>query len=151
MLLRLLLLFTLIPLAEAALLFYIADHTSWMFTLGLIIVTGVVGATLARREGFRCVRTIQDRMRQGELPADSLFDGLLILIAGAVLITPGILTDITGFALLIPGIRRVIRRRLGAYAKSHIHIVTPGGGPTAEQRGGESKIIDVKLTDEDVE
>ena len=157
MLFRLILLFTLIPLVEAALLFYIAEHTSWIFTLTLIVVTGVVGAALARHEGWRCVQTIQDRMRRGELPADSLFDGVLILIAGAVLITPGILTDITGFLLLIPQFRRVIRRRLGAYAKSRIHIMRPDGTaytaeetPGEERRGG-SKIIDVKLTDEDEE
>lgn len=157
MFLRLLLLFTLIPLIELVILVNIAEHTSLWFTLALIIVTGIVGAALARHEGWRCVQTIRDRMGRGELPADSLFDGLLILIAGALLITPGILTDVTGFSLLIPGIRRVIRRRLGAYAKTRIHVIRPDGteytaeeGPGAEGRG-ETKIIDVKLTDEEVE
>ncbi len=150
MLLRLILLFTLIPLVEAAILFYIADHTSWLFTLGLIVLTGIVGAALARREGWRCIQTIQDRVRRGELPADSLFDGLLILIAGTLLITPGILTDIIGFLLLVPGFRRHFRRRLGAHVKTRIRVIRPDGTVyTAEETSGDSKIIDVKLTDED--
>lgn len=150
MLPRLILLFTLIPLVEAAILFYIADYTSWLFTLGLIVFTGIVGAALARREGWRCIQTIQDRVRRGELPADSLFDGLLILIAGALLVTPGILTDITGFLLLLPGFRRILRRRLGEYVKTRIQIVRPDGTVyTAEETPGKSRIIDVKLTDEE--
>lgn len=112
MLFRLLLLFTLVPLAELALLLWVADRTSWLFTLTLVIVTGVLGAALARNQGFRCVREIQQRTARGELPAAALVDGLMILVAGAVLITPGILTDLLGFSLLMPPVRRLFRRWL---------------------------------------
>ncbi len=109
---RLLLLFAILPLVELTLLLVLADYTSWWVTIGLVLTTGLVGASLARWQGFRTIRRIQDELRRGEIPADALLDGLLILIAGALLITPGILTDLTGFALLAPPVRAIVKRRL---------------------------------------
>ncbi len=111
-LIRLLLLFTVVPMTELVILLWLADRTAWWFTLGLVVFTGILGAALARSQGFRCLREIQEQTARGELPARSLVDGLMILIAGAVLITPGILTDVVGFSLLIPPIRSLIRRWL---------------------------------------
>ncbi|MBN2216509.1 MAG: FxsA family protein, partial [Pirellulales bacterium] len=93
MLARLVLLFTIVPLVELALLFWIAERTSWWATIGLVVVTGVVGAALARHEGLRCLQAARRKLAQGELPTDSLLDGPMILIAGTLLITPGVLTD----------------------------------------------------------
>ncbi|NQT38910.1 MAG: FxsA family protein [Planctomycetes bacterium] len=106
MLFRLFLVIVVLPLAELAVLFAIAEHTSWWFVLGLVAFTGVFGAALARREGLRCWQAIQDEMRQGRLPAQGLLEGVLILLAGVVLITPGAITDVLGFALLTPAFRR---------------------------------------------
>jgi UPF0716 protein FxsA len=109
-LLWLLLLFSLVPLVELALLLWIGAHTSWWFALGLVIFTGVLGAWLARHEGLRCLRRLQQDLARGKLPADPLLDALMILLAGALLVTPGVLTDALGFALLVSPIRRVVRR-----------------------------------------
>jgi UPF0716 protein FxsA len=139
---RLLLLFILVPMAELALLLVIADYTDWLFTLGLIIFTGVVGAWLARREGTQCLSRIQAELSQGQLPGDSLVDGLMILVAGAVLITPGVLTDILGFSLLVPPIRARLKQLVIARFKHR--IVVSGFSSGAPGGGDVSDVIDVE-------
>jgi UPF0716 protein FxsA len=104
-LLKLLFLFIAVPLVELGLLLYLADLTDWRLTLGLVIVTGLVGTLLARREGFRTYRVIRQELAAGRLPGESMLDAVLIFFAGALLLTPGILTDAFGFTLLIPWFR----------------------------------------------
>ena len=109
---RLLLLFTAVPLLELALLLWIGRHLGVAATILLVLGTGVLGAWLARSEGLRALYRVREEMAGGRLPAEALLDGLLILVAGAVLLTPGLLTDLAGFALLLPPTRRVVRRAL---------------------------------------
>ncbi len=124
MLLRLLLLFTLAPLAELAILIWVAQHTSLAFTVVLVLATGIVGAALARYEGFHCWQRAHEALDAGRLPSDPLLDALMILVAGALLITPGILTDLVGFALLMSPFRRIIKRRLKRWFLSKFDIVS---------------------------
>jgi UPF0716 protein FxsA len=112
MLIRLLLLFTIIPLIELFILIKIGTVIGALWTILIVVGTGVTGALLARHHGFGVWRRIQERMQQGLFPADELLDGLLILIAGVVLITPGIITDVLGFTLLIPFTRQLYKRWL---------------------------------------
>lgn len=105
MLLRLLLLFTLVPVAELMVLIELGEAIGLGPTLLLILVTGVVGAALARREGSRTWLQVQRELAQGELPADSLLHGLMVLVAGAFLVTPGVITDAVGFLLLVRPVR----------------------------------------------
>lgn len=142
MLVRLLILFTVVPLVELTLLLLIAEHIGAVYTLGLIIVTGLAGAWLARHQGLLCWRNAQEQIARGQLPADSLLDGLMILLAGAVLITPGVLTDLAGFALLVPPIRGLVRRYVAARIKARITLRRPpgyGGGSTRDD-----DVIDVE-------
>lgn len=106
----LLLLFIVVPVVELALLIEIGSRIGTLGTIGLIVLTGVVGAALARWQGFLVLRRMQEQTARGELPASSLIDGMLILIAAAFLVTPGILTDAVGFALLVPAVRLLLRR-----------------------------------------
>jgi len=145
MFLRLLLLFTLVPLVEVTLLMWLAHRTHWLFTLWLIILTGLVGAWLARQQGVRCVREVRQRLARGELPAYSLLEGLLILVAGLVLVTPGVLTDLVGFALLVPPLRRLVARHLVRRIKLQL-FVSPQP-QSAERAGGHDEIIDVRVMD----
>ncbi len=110
MFLRLLLLFTVVPLVELALLLAIGRYVGLVATVLLVLGTGVLGAWLARREGLRAFYRVREEMAAGHLPAEALLDGLLILVAGAVLLTPGLLTDLAGFALLTPFVRAAVRR-----------------------------------------
>ena len=112
MLLRLILLFTLVPLLELYLLLAIAVRTSPQFTFALVVATGILGAVLARKQGFRWRQKMATQLQQGEVPTDGLLDGLMIFIAGALLLTPGVLTDLLGFALLITPIRSLIKGRI---------------------------------------
>lgn len=112
MFLRLLALFVLLPLVELAVLIQVGRMIGLGWTLALVMVTGLVGATLARRQGLRAWLAIRAELQNGRMPGGTLVDGLLILIGGIVLLTPGILTDIAGFALLIPGTRRALKKAL---------------------------------------
>lgn len=113
---RLLLLFLLTPFVELALLIQVDRLIGFWPTMGVVIVTGLAGSFLARREGLSVWRRFNRRLAGGGLPGRELIDGVIVLIAGALLITPGVLTDVVGFIGLIPltraPIRRLIMRRL---------------------------------------
>jgi UPF0716 protein FxsA len=115
---QLFLLFTLVPVIEIALLVWIGMQTSLLFVLGLVIGTGILGAGLARYQGFQTLRRISADLELGRLPGESLVDGLLVLLAGLLLIVPGVLSDLAAIGLLFPPSRRVlkglVRRRLQA-------------------------------------
>ncbi len=114
---RLFMLFILVPMVELLLLIQLGQMVGLLPTLGLIVLTGAMGAMLARREGFRAFSRFSETMARGELPADAALDGLAILVGGAFLLTPGIMTDLVGFSLLLPPIRAGFKRRLVASAR----------------------------------
>ena len=105
-------LFVVVPMLELALLLEIGEWLGAGATFGLVILTGIVGAALARMEGFRVVRQIQTDLSRGAMPAPLLLDGLMILVAGAFLVTPGVMTDAVGFLLLIPLTRSAVKKWL---------------------------------------
>jgi len=123
MLAKLLLLFTIVPLVELALLIEVGKRINVGPTIALVVVTGVVGAWLARREGLRTFRHIQTDLAAGHLPADRMVDALLILVAGVLLVTPGIITDCLGFLLLIPPARAVVRNHLKRRFRGKFKVV----------------------------
>ena len=106
---RLLALFLITPIVELALLIQLGDWIGFWPTIAIIVVTGVTGTYLAKREGLSVWRRFNERLQRGDLPGQELLDGVIILIAGALLITPGVLTDIAGFVGLIPLSRRYLR------------------------------------------
>ena len=126
MFLRLLLLFTVVPLVELFLLVKLGAVIGIGATVLIVICTGVLGAWLARWQGLGVLRRLTDDMNEGRLPADALIDGLLILIAGAVLLTPGLITDALGFLLLVPQSRAVVRRTIAARLASGTEVSDPG-------------------------
>lgn len=117
---KLFLLFTLIPVAELAILIKIGSLIGVGPTIAIVILTGLAGAWLARSQGFGVLSSIRMKMDAGEFPADELMEGLLILAAGIVLITPGILTDIIGFLLLLPPTRKIARAYLSRFIRKHM-------------------------------
>ena len=126
--LKLLLLFIIVPLMELALLIKLGSLIGVLDTILLIIFTGAAVAILVRTAGIQCLFTVRQQLQSGVFPADELCNGLLILIAGALLITPGLLTDIAGFALLVPPVRAVIKTRLRAYLEKKaatVQVVYP--------------------------
>jgi len=117
---RLVLLFLLTPALELGLLIQVDRLIGFGPTIGLIIVTGIVGSVLARREGASTWHRLNERLHVGDVPGTELADGVIILVSGALLITPGVLTDVVGFLGLIPFTRRPIRRVLVRWLQSKI-------------------------------
>jgi len=109
---RLLALFICIPLIELYLLFLIGERIGPVPTVALVVVTGFIGASLARQQGFKVWRNIQTELNSGKMPAGELIDGLLVLVGGIVLLTPGLLTDMVGFSLMIPTVRSAVKAKL---------------------------------------
>ena len=126
MLLRLFLLFTLVPMVELAILIEVGRRIGAGTTIAFLILSGIVGAVLARHEGLRTLRHIQEDLAAGRLPTDRLIDGLLILAAGILLITPGLLTDAVGYMLLMPPIRRLVRNHLKKRFQAKLVVMHPG-------------------------
>ena len=112
MLLKLFLAFTLIPFLELYLLIKIGALLGAFNTLLIVIVTGFLGAYLARLQGLKTMMRVRESLNRGELPAEDMLDALLIFVAGIVLLTPGFITDIAGIAILIPNTRFLFKRWL---------------------------------------
>src|SRR5210317_269045 len=109
---RMLLLFVFLPMVELYLLIMLGSRIGAMPTIGLIVLTGIIGATLARQQGLSVLMKIQREMAAGKPPTQKLVEGALIVVGGIVLLTPGIITDIFGFSLLIPPIRKAFCKAL---------------------------------------
>ncbi|GAB6099299.1 hypothetical protein JCM16358_11780 [Halanaerocella petrolearia] len=118
--LKLFLLFSLVPLIELAFLIKIGEYMGLPLTVLLVAGTGIIGVSLARQQGLAVISKVKSNLSSAKLPKDSLLDGLLILIGGVMLLTPGLLTDITGFSLIIPVTRRAIRRVVKSQIKDKV-------------------------------
>lgn len=104
--------FIVVPMAELLLLFEVAEHIGGFTTLMLVVTTAFIGITILKRQGFSTLRRADLRMKQGQLPAQEIIEGMLLAFAGALLLTPGLITDAVGFACLTPPIRRHVARRI---------------------------------------
>lgn len=141
---RLLLLFIVVPVIELALLIELGKVVGLPATLGLIVLTGALGAFLARRQGLAVLAEVRSEMGDGRIPAGPIVDGVIILVAAAVLMTPGVMTDAFGFILLVPAFRRwlkgVLKRRFErAVQRGEATISVDFGG----RRYGSREVRDV--------
>ena len=116
----LILLFTLVPIVELTLLIRLGQYLGLGSTLLLVILTGIAGAYLARLQGIITLYRIQEDINSGKMPQDRLFDGIIILCSGILLLTPGIITDILGFIGLIPSMRELLKHWLKLKIKNMI-------------------------------
>ena len=117
---KLFLLFTIIPIAELYFLIKIGGKIGALNTVLVIMLTAVIGAQLARSQGFIVIRKIQQKLAEGGIPGNELFQGLFILIGGFTLLTPGFITDIIGLSMLIPPVRNFYIKLLGRFIKNKI-------------------------------
>ncbi len=109
MFIKLLIVFTVVPIIELYVLIEAGRQIGVFPTIGMILLTGIAGAFLARTQGFNLINRIQSELNQGHLPAEELLDGAVILAGGLLLLTPGFCTDLTGFILLTPVTRQIIK------------------------------------------
>jgi UPF0716 protein FxsA len=159
MLFYLFLLFTIVPLIELTILVWIGGQTEWWVPIVLVIATGVIGAALARWQGWQVLQRIRADAAAGRMPADAMIDGVLILLAGILLVTPGVLSDLLGVALLIPPARAVVKRLVTAWIKRNIEVriekASAGfrsgmnAGPTNERRDEiiEARVLRTRVED----
>lgn len=147
MFLRLLFLFILVPIIELSLFMALGRYLGLLPTLVIILLTGFLGAVLTKSQGSKALANFTGAMAIGQMPHREIVDGLLILIAGAVLLTPGFLTDAIGFALLVPPLRAMIRGilsdRLALSIQKQVaaETIPADEGGTAKPASG--KVIDV--------
>ncbi|MDP3921318.1 MAG: FxsA family protein [Candidatus Omnitrophota bacterium] len=131
---KLLVIFIGIPLVEILILIKLGELFGFWSTFLLVIVTGFAGAAMARVQGFRAWQNIQSQLSQGAMPAEEMIDALLIFLAGVLLITPGLLTDMSGFVLLVPWSRFYFKRWLRRKFDDMIRRSREGGGPGGDIR-----------------
>jgi len=110
MFLKLLVLFIAVPLVELYLLILVGQVIGALWTVLIVVLTGILGGFLAKREGLAVLRRVREKLDAGELPGDELLDGAIILVSGALLITPGMVTDFLGLLGLLPLTRKWFKR-----------------------------------------
>lgn len=136
MVLLLALLFLALPIAELAVIVAVADSIGVVNAIGLLILVSIVGAWLAKREGLGMLTRIRAALDRGEMPSREVADGFLILFAGALMITPGFLTDCLALVLLFPPTRALVRTTLLASALRRSKVTVIGGGRAPRGFGG---------------
>ncbi len=138
-----LILFVLIPLAEVYAFINVGAEIGVLKTLLLCVLTAAIGGFIVRQQGLETLFKAQNNMRTGKLPINDLFDGFCIVVAGALLLTPGFVTDIMGFSLLFPPFRVLLRQTLVRYGKFKTQNITPNRSPhSPRQTSSEGDIIE---------
>jgi UPF0716 protein FxsA len=116
------LLFLVVPFVELYVLIQVGQEIGALPTIALLVLVSVVGAWLVKREGIGVLRRAQARVNAGEVPGVELIDGILIMLAGALLLTPGFVTDVAGILLLLPPVRAVLRRSVRGALERRAHL-----------------------------
>jgi UPF0716 protein FxsA len=123
----LLVLFVAAPLAEIYVLIQVGQVIGGWSTIGLLLLSSIVGGWLIRREGARAWRGLREALDSGRMPAAELADGGLILIGGTLMIAPGLISDLTGILLILPLTRPLFRRVLTKVVAARLVTVPVGG------------------------
>jgi UPF0716 protein FxsA len=153
----LLLALTLVPMIELMLLlqfhglvsYAIGPVPGFFVTIGTVLATGAIGAFLARQQGMKTLLAIQDALSKGQLPANDVVDGALILVGGALLLTPGFATDLFGLSLLAPFTRKYIREALKAWLwkqiqSGRVYVKTTGMWPPWKMEPPKVTVVETK-------
>ena len=141
MLLKIFLLFTIVPSVELWLLFQVKEFLGLFETIYLVSLTGILGASMAKKQGVLVIEQIQQDVQGGQMPQQSLMEALLVLIGGVLLITPGVMTDFFGFSLIIPTTRKLWVPFMQRWFKNRVNVngsvfgadITMGGSSTTSE------------------
>jgi len=125
-----------VPIGEIALLMKVSGIIGFWETFAVVILTALVGTMLLRQQGLATLKKAQASLEENRFPVDEVFDGLCLLVAGALLLTPGFVTDAVGLALFLPPFRAVLKaglaRALAARGEFQVHGTGPRDGPFAD-------------------
>jgi len=143
-----LILLIVVPIIEIAVFIRVGGEIGLFNTLAVVILTAVIGTYLLRQQGLSTLFRIQRTLEENRLPLRELFDGLCLLVAGALLLTPGFVTDAMGFLLFLPPFRAYLAAILARHvvAKGNVHMggAAPGDGP---RRPASNGVIDGEFED----
>lgn len=143
-------LFTLVPLVELYLLIWLGGVLGFVETCAIVLVTGLLGAFLAKREGLRVLRSWQDSLAKAQMPEEGVLGGVLVLVGGVLLVTPGVLTDAFGLSLLFLPTRALIakfvRARIASGIESGTIQVESVSGPSPFASASRSPFVRVIST-----
>jgi UPF0716 protein FxsA len=139
----LLLAFLVIPIVELYVIVQVASGIGVLDTLALLVLVSIVGAWLVRHQGLSIVGRIQQQLAAGRMPGDELIDGGLVLFAGALMLTPGFVTDAIGLLLLLPPTRLPIRGLLKRRFTGRVTAFTAGSWPGPHRTGPSGSVVDV--------
>ncbi len=120
----LLLAFIFVPIIEIGLFIQVGGFLGLWPTIGLVLITAIVGASLVRSQGIQTLMSVQGRLEKGEVPAQQIFEGVMLAVAGVLLLTPGFMTDALGMVVLLPAPRAAIAK----YLMSKMVVKTVQGG-----------------------
>lgn len=134
----LLLLFILVPLAEVGVFIQVGGLIGLWPTLALIVLTAIIGSICIRWQGFRLIGRVRAQLQAGEMPVFEVVSGVCLVVAGALLLTPGFVTDTAGFLLLLPPVRRLLFDRVLA-ARLRNMAGAPGRAPGAAKAPGSAR------------
>jgi len=156
----LVLLFIIVPLLEILVIIQVGQVIGAWWTVGLLVVDSMLGAWLLRREGARAWQAFREALAEGRWPGDEVAQGSMVIVGGTLLLTPGFLTDVVGFLLLVPVSRRIASRTVRRRVRLGEEATSPGSssrgtrdrrGPTAAGGGNRSTdepgILDVEVVD----
>ena len=130
-----------VPIVEIAVFMEVGGRIGLWPTLGVVVLTAIAGSILLRHQGLSTLFRVRESLQRGRFPVLEVFDGLCLVLAGALLLTPGFVTDAVGLLLFVPALRALARRRLGRYlrASGRVEAWTDDPGPRpfgAEDPGG---------------
>jgi UPF0716 protein FxsA len=136
-----------VPIIEIALFIEVGGRIGLGATVGVVVLTAFAGTALLRHQGLATLRKAQASLEENRFPMDEVFDGLCLVVAGALLLTPGFFTDAFGLSLFVPPVRAILRRRLSAFmvASGRVNVQTPGFGAGFE--AGPGAVIDGDFED----
>lgn len=141
-----LLLFLAVPLVEIYLLIQVGSLIGAFTTVALVVLTAVIGASLARYQGLVTLQRVQASLARGEAPAIEMLEGVILFVGAVLLLTPGFVTDLAGFACLVPP----LRRSLALWALQHVIVPpAPPGGPGSPTAGHETRTLEGEYRRED--
>lgn len=142
--------FALIALAEMATFFWVESRIGLLWALSLAVATALLGSFLVRRAGLSVIGRFRRKIDQGQIPGRELSDGAAILVSGALLISPGFITDAIGFLLLVPAVRGFIYKRIARRFTSRMDVFVTGSTPeggTSTVWEPDGEVIDVEELD----
>jgi UPF0716 protein FxsA len=114
------LLFAILPIIEIFLLIQVGEVIGGWNTVGIVIITAFLGAYFVRQEGFSTLQKAQEKMQHNEVPGQEMVEGLMLVLAGVLLVTPGFVTDIFGFLLVLPGTRSLLAKTASKHISASV-------------------------------